>query len=1030
MQAPLVELRVKWDGSSPAELTLGVFDPYPYRFRLQTDGLRPEPVYTLVMREVVPEFPSGRGEMIEAFDAECRRLFGGSRPPGAGRVTLELLPGQVSAIPWEEFFGEIEEGTTLLRRFTGRTRRQLPLRFPFGVSVIFDQVPVSGSWNELLFDDYVMRELPAGIVSDSPPEQADIWHLIGSDPGMLPFCLDATGRAARLVVLQQRPDRVTAEIGQVLDCFGRGAGAVLVLGADDNEAVSFSRTFYRKIFHNEPLDRCVAIARSSSGLRASQAVLYAAPGGELDLLLTRVPAETVLDEFNTEPVPGRPADAPGPLTAFLHAVEQERTSPPRQSRVRRSMSRAVLGALQERRTAHAEEAMGRVHSLLFDGEAHDALEARDVSKSVASGALEDRAVLEDVNVAGGSVRFAAVTLRDRDGAPIPAETALVPNRAYALAVEITPSPGTAQVSREFDERSLGPLFEREASVPLEVVVFAPPDEFAVATTRETIFLPRIGKSTTAQFSIVPMHKGWCRLRVGVFHQNTLLQSVALEAYADPDGISAEEQPSVRRQMDWAASTDLLLLDELSQPVVTVFTNDAPDGTHWIGVFSSDPKAPPALQTGQMRKVDSQDLTGRAQDLRDAMRAAHGETEYRYPMESAPAGDDSVAYLQETMVDLAVSGREVFSYVFQGMTDISAERLRSLRTALREETGGVISVARCDGRWTLPWASLYDFVLDVGRRNDLSLCPIFVEQLTSNRWDAATGERVETRDMLSDPAGCRAQSRCPLKGRNADVTVCPFGFWGFRNEIEEPLGQVRPAAENEIPEEMRRDSFSQTSIISLDDEAEVRVGAGAFPFADEPVHRQEIERLVGAGLLWETHREKVMRMLYDQKGHHLVYFYCHGVVEREFSIQVGPVGAQNLISQASLDLDQFHWARDGNPSPLVILIACESSAARPETMHGLLGLLRNAMASGVCGAEIAIHTDLGRWWGSALVEKLLAGRSAGEVYLALRRELLRRCSPLGLVFSLYAPASLHICEDPDGDGRCARHHARRTTSASL
>jgi hypothetical protein len=189
--------------------------------------------------------------------------------------------------------------------------------------------------------------------------------------------------------------------------------------------------------------------------------------------------------------------------------------------------------------------------------------------------------------------------------------------------------------------------------------------------------------------------------------------------------------------------------------------------------------------------------------------------------------------------------------------------------------------------------------------------------------------------------------------------------------------------------------------------------------------------VGDGLAWRTDRDEVLQVLYDAKGHHLVYFYCHGVVEdREFSIQVGPEGATgNRISPASLDVDRFHWARDGNPQPLVILIACESGAARPETMHGLLGLLRNALASGAVGAEIVLHETLGREWGFQLVSGLLAGRSAGETFLEMRRGLLRRGNPFGLVFALHAPAALHLCDDPTGAGRCRRYHPERATGES-
>jgi hypothetical protein len=278
------------------------------------------------------------------------------------------------------------------------------------------------------------------------------------------------------------------------------------------------------------------------------------------------------------------------------------------------------------------------------------------------------------------------------------------------------------------------------------------------------------------------------------------------------------------------------------------------------------------------------------------------------------------------------------------------------------------------------------------------------------------------DLLASPSACRAQPDCPLNGRNADVTICPFGFWGFRNLIEEPLAQVTATRDDEIPPEMKRGTFSQSVIIPFEQAKGLRVGAGAFPFPEAVDHGQEMAALLGSGLQWETDRDKVVQLLYDQHGHHVFYFYCHGVTGSEFAIQVGPEGAlHNLISQASLDLDRFHWAEAGNPQPLVVLIACESAAARPETMHGLIGFLRNAMASGVLGSEITIDTGLGRTWGYRFMSALVTGQSVGECFLQLRHDMLRRYNPLGLAFSMYAPASLHICSDPSGKGSCARYH---------
>ena len=108
----------------------------------------------------------------------------------------------------------------------------------------------------------------------------------------------------------------------------------------------------------------------------------------------------------------------------------------------------------------------------------------------------------------------------------------------------------------------------------------------------------------------------------------------------------------------------------------------------------------------------------------------------------------------------------------------------------------------------------------------------------------------------------------------------------------------------------------------------------------------------------------------------------------------------------------------------MLVACDSLAMRPEIMSGFFGKLKRVQASGVIGSEITIGKPLGREWGHGLIAALVDGVSVGEAFLQLRLDLLRRHNPLGLAFTSYAPASLHICEDPEGRGPCRRYHQQR------
>ncbi len=90
------------------------------------------------------------------------------------------------------------------------------------------------------------------------------------------------------------------------------------------------------------------------------------------------------------------------------------------------------------------------------------------------------------------------------------------------------------------------------------------------------------------------------------------------------------------------------------------------------------------------------------------------------------------------------------------------------------------------------------------------------------------------------------------------------------------------------------------------------------------------------------------------------------------------------------------------------------------VHGLLDRLHELGASGVVGTEIQVYPSLAYPFGLALIERVLNGDSLGEAFLAERKELLRKFSPLGLAYTYYAAAGLHI----HVEGSCAwctAHH---------
>jgi hypothetical protein len=102
-----------------------------------------------------------------------------------------------------------------------------------------------------------------------------------------------------------------------------------------------------------------------------------------------------------------------------------------------------------------------------------------------------------------------------------------------------------------------------------------------------------------------------------------------------------------------------------------------------------------------------------------------------------------------------------------------------------------------------------------------------------------------------------------------------------------------------------------------------------------------------------------------------------------------------------------------------LNGCETVAVTPEMVHGLLDRLHELGAAGVVGTEIQVYPTLAYPFGLELLERLLSGASLGEAFLEERKELLRKFNPLGLAYTYYAAAALHLHME-EGCGWCEAH----------
>jgi hypothetical protein len=542
---------------------------------------------------------------------------------------------------------------------------------------------------------------------------------------------------------------------------------------------------------------------------------------------------------------------------------------------------------------------------------------------------------------------------------------------------------------------------------LDVVFYMLEGDFAMPETRRVrIPLPARGPSQEIQLNLLPRRSGARRVRVGIYYRNVLLQSLYVDMQVAEE--RRRQAGAIQRGLDYVASSRFANLEVLGQPVLSIFTNQAPDGTHWVGLFSGSSQSPAWLQQGAVHDFPENVLRERSVTARHALSTVAGtrinRMDYDLPLDEA-----TLDLREQDLVGLAVTGYRLFDALF--FSTLGSQKKGYLRSLveLLAQPGSTISIARCrDEGVSFPWSGLYSYDLEVDNEDQLKLCPVFKGWLGQNTWqDRTHPEHVA--DFLDDPQACRARVDCPLGTAEAGKHVCPFGFWGFMHQVEQPLQLVQPTPVNEVPQEVQDPGYESGARILVHPGEQVRLGMGVYAgFRELAEHQQDLRRLADPAVLAlesSENPDQVKRML-TEGGRHLLYFFCHGESsEGVFRLRVGTPDSPGLISSAGLNPLRIEWPEQ--PRTLVFLNGCESMAITPELVHGFMGKLRMLGASGVIGVEIKNWSAFAAAFAERLLEDLLDGRTAGEAFLNTRRIFLRQGNPLGLVYSLNAPAFLHL-----------------------
>jgi hypothetical protein len=571
-------------------------------------------------------------------------------------------------------------------------------------------------------------------------------------------------------------------------------------------------------------------------------------------------------------------------------------------------------------------------------------------------------------------------LRASNFARIPPDRPLEPATSYFLKFDIGDlSPESVvrnAAAHAFPEERLPP---RQDGHWLEVGVTSA--DFTPRTSIFPLFLPRQGSSWICgckpggDHSCQPHQRephlhiglrtpdapGSAQVRVGVYFQNSLLQSLTLVADVAPKDTKEGGHAAT---VDYMLTPDLTNLDGIAPRRLSVQTGELRDGTHTL-VFKEG--------SGEITfTLAEARLTAAMSEVRGLLLEAHidqvgNSRRSRLDRNNGKSPED----FRTDLTRLARNGYELWVSLFQQQRD-------GLRDA-KVGPSNTIQIARIPATsFVFPWAAVYDLPLDVAPDAKYEFCS------SISKWNG------------NGPMLKGYSERCPMEDQHKPKnTLCPFGFWGVRHAIEHP-----PSTGRRIPQEVR--ARAQPNIVV------VRSLALNDELADR--HLASLRDALGDfALKAVASRDEACTALADELE--LIEFYCHG---RGDGVQQWlEVGRDERIYPSQITTWQIsdwagrkkHWQET---APLVLLNGCHTVELTPQSPVSFVDALANASASGVVGTEITLDQAFANEAAELLLRHFASATvGLGEAVRRMRHDLLAKGNLLGLAYTAYCSADLRL-----------------------
>jgi hypothetical protein len=358
--------------------------------------------------------------------------------------------------------------------------------------------------------------------------------------------------------------------------------------------------------------------------------------------------------------------------------------------------------------------------------------------------------------------------------------------------------------------------------------------------------------------------------------------------------------------------------------------------------------------------------------------------------------------------LAELGSSLFNKAFgnvipEGKWATNAKWMRALQKRLERKS--IIQVARTGpANYVFPWGLVYQYPL-WGARKDYKFCRVI-----NAEW-AEDGLRQKEPD-----------DACPYRNEDyhAKDVICPYGFWGLNHIIEQPVSALR-----QLPDGSYVHQDATDKLIMLGDNLDLSV------VVTHDVAKADLDsHLMRLGLIKPMRinppnpaddTDKVRTML---QGATVVYFLCHGEydlarTEPFLSIGLRDGGETHRIYPQTLQ----SWARTPDvleswetQHPLIFINGCHTANLTPGEVLNFVTAFGLAGAGGIIGTEVSVLAPVAMEISEMVFAKMMKEdqqkqkTTVGQAMYQTRWELANKGNLLGLAYTLYCLANLHISKN--------------------